>query len=54
MKRQKREFKTVEEYREYHREASKKWYQANREKKIKYQLDRYYNGKNNIKNQNEV
>ena len=37
--------KTLEEYRAYQRQKSKIWYQNNREKKIKYQLDRYYNSK---------
>lgn len=36
---------TLEEYRAYIRQNSKLWYQKNREKKIKYQLDRYYNSK---------
>ena len=39
--------KTLEEYRAYQRQKSKIWYQNNREKKIKYQLDRYYNSKKN-------
>ena len=41
------ECKTLEEYRAYQRQKSKIWYQNNREKKIKYQLDRYYNSKKN-------
>ena len=45
MTRQKREFKTLEEFREYQREVSRKWYQDNREKKLKYQKDRYYSNK---------
>lgn len=37
--------KTLEEYRAYLRQQSKLWYQKNREKKIQYQKDRYYNSK---------
>ena len=37
--------KTLEEYIAYQRQKSKLWYQANREKKIQYQKDRYYNSK---------
>ena len=37
--------KTLEEYRAYQRQKSKLWYQNNREKKIQYQKDRYYNSK---------
>ena len=37
--------KTLEEYRAYQRQKSKIWYQNNREKKIQYQKDRYYNSK---------
>lgn len=40
------ECKTLEEYRMYHKQQSRLWYEKNREKKIKYQLDRYYNSKN--------
>lgn len=36
---------TLEEYRAYQRQQSKIWYQNNREKKIQYQKDRYYNSK---------
>lgn len=39
--------KTLEEYRAYQRQKSKLWYQNNREKKIQYQKDRYYNTKKN-------
>ena len=37
--------KTLEEYRAYQMQKSKIWYQNNREKKIQYQKDRYYNSK---------
>ena len=37
--------KTLEEYRAYQRQKSKIWYKNNREKKIQYQKDRYYNSK---------
>lgn len=37
--------KTLEEYRAYQRQQSRLWYQKNREKKIKYQQDRYYSKK---------
>ena len=37
--------KTLEEYRAYQRQKSKLWYKNNREKKIQYQKDRYYNSK---------
>ena len=37
--------KTLEEYRAYKRQKSKIWYKNNREKKIQYQKDRYYNSK---------
>lgn len=40
---QKREFTTLEEYREYQRERSRNWYKENRERKIAYQKARYYN-----------
>lgn len=46
---QKREFKTLEEYREHNRQVCKAWYQANKEKKKAYQKTRYYN----IKKQKE-
>lgn len=42
MARQKREFNTLEEFREYQREVSKAWYQRNKEKKKKTELERYY------------
>lgn len=32
MSKQKREFNTLEEFREYQREISRKWYKRNREK----------------------
>ena len=34
-----------EEYKEYNRQRAKDWYERNREKKLKYQKDRYYNMK---------
>ena len=37
--------KTLEEYRAYQRQKSKIQYKNNREKKIQYQKDRYYNSK---------
>ena len=52
MTRQKREFKTLEEFREYQRQVSKKWYQDNREKKLEYQRNRYYSTK--LKKQEEA
>lgn len=47
---EKREFTTLEEYREYQRERSRAWYQKNRERKIAYQKARYYN----LKSQKEA
>ena len=41
------EMKTIEDYRKYTRQQNKLWYMKNREKKIQYQKDRYYNLKNN-------
>ena len=42
MAREKREFKTLEEFREHQRKVSREWYKANREKKLEYQRKRYY------------
>ena len=36
---------TLEEYRTYQRQPSKVQYKNNREKKIQYQKERYYNSK---------
>ena len=52
MTRQKREFKTLEEFRKHQRQVSKKWYQDNREKKLEYQRNRYYSTK--LKKQEEA
>lgn len=49
MSKQKREFNTLEEFREYQREISREWYKRNREKKIEYQKKRYYDMINNLK-----
>ena len=49
MSKQKREFNTLEEFREYQREISREWYKRNREKKLEYQKKRYYNMINNLK-----
>lgn len=35
-------FKSIEEYRAYQREISKKWYERNKEKKKAYARERYY------------
>ena len=40
------DIKSLEDYLQYKRQQSKKWYQLNREKKIEYQKNRYYNSKN--------
>lgn len=37
------EITNLEEYRAYNRKKSKEWYKNNREKKLKYQRERYYN-----------
>ena len=39
------EIKTLEEYKAYQKQQCKLWYKKNREKKIQYQKDRYYNNK---------
>lgn len=39
------EIKSLEDYKLYKKQQSKLWYQKNREKKIQYQKDRYYNSK---------
>ena len=49
MSKQKREFNTLEEFREYQREISREWYKRNREKKIEYQKKRYYDMINKFK-----
>lgn len=49
MNKQKREFNTVEEFREYQRKISREWYKRNREKKIEYQKKRYYDMINSLK-----
>ena len=40
------EIKTLDDYKLYRKQQAKKWYEANKEKKKKYQRDRYYNIKN--------
>lgn len=42
------EIKTLEDYKTYTRQNSKKWYQANKEKKKQYQRDRYYSLKSKV------
>lgn len=42
------EITTLEEYKEYNKQRAKLWYQRNKEKKIQYQKDRYYNSKSNL------
>lgn len=44
-------FETIEEYREYLRENSKKWYAKNKEKKLEYQRKYYYNQKQKKKDE---
>ena len=39
------EIKSLEDYKLYKKQQFKIWYKKNREKKIKYQMDRYYNSK---------
>lgn len=41
------EIKTLEEYKQYNRQRYRLWYQANKEKKLQYNKDYYYNSKNN-------
>lgn len=38
--------KTLEEYRAYLKQQSKLWYEKNRERKLQYQREYYYNSKN--------
>ena len=45
---------TLEEYKQYNRQMYRLWYQKNREKKLQYNRDRYYNLKNKSKNNSEV
>lgn len=44
------EITTLEEYKKYNRQRYRLWYQKNKEKKLQYNRDRYYNLKNNSKN----
>lgn len=44
-------FETVEEYREYLRKNSQKWYANNKEKKLEYQRKYYYNQKQKKKDE---
>ena len=44
------EITTLEEYKQYNRQMYRLWYQKNREKKLQYNRDRYYNSKNNSDN----
>lgn len=48
------EITTLEEYKKYNRQMYRLWYQKNREKKLQYNRDRYYNLKNKSKNNSEV
>ena len=48
------EITTLEEYKKYNRQMYRLWYQKNREKKLQYNKDRYYNLKNKSKNNSEV
>ena len=41
------EIQTIEDYKLYRKYISKRWYEANKEKKKQYQRDRYYNIKKN-------
>ena len=41
------EIQTIEDYKRYRKQISKRWYEANKEKKKQYQRDRYYNVKKN-------
>ena len=41
------EIQTIEDYKRYRKQISRRWYEANKEKKKQYQRDRYYNNKNN-------
>ena len=45
---------TFEEYKEYNRQRAKNWYERNREKKLKYQKDRYYNMKKAASDADEI
>ena len=48
------EIKTLEDYILYTKQKSKRWYEANKEKKLQYQKDRYYKIKQqNSENQNQ-
>ena len=42
------DIKTLEDYKLYQRQKSRRWYLKNREKKKKYQLDRYYKSKEQL------
>lgn len=44
-------FETIEEYREYLRKNSQKWYANNKEKKLEYQRKYYYNQKQKKKDE---
>ena len=48
------EITTLEEYKKYNRQRYRLWYKKNKEKKLQYNRDRYYNLKNKSKNNSEV
>ena len=48
------EIQTFEEYKEYNRQRAKDWYERNRDKKLKYQKDRYYNMKKTASDADEI
>ena len=48
------EITTLEEYKKYNRQRYRLWYQKNKEKKLQYNRDRYYNLKNKSKINSEV
>ena len=41
------EIQTIEDYKRYRKQISRRWYEANKEKKKQYQRDRYSNVKKN-------